>query len=275
MPRRFTVEARDGVVDIVFNDDGMNLLSSAALAELSEIISSPPCGTGVSPVPAASNGEDLRSPDEGEQVRDLSHTSDEDKRGQHLSHTGLLTLRSGRESIFAAGADMGEMARFTADDARAFAAAGQTLFAAIERLSCLTVALIDGDCFGGALDLAMAFDLRFATGRSRFAHPGAKIGIVTGFGGTQRWRSVVAPAVARRLFLSNETLGAGAALQAGLIDMLFRTFDGREYERARDLAEMNRESLVVIKDLARGEGMSARDLLDVADRAEERGYGPP
>ena len=103
----------------------------------------------------------------------------------------MLVLRSGRPHIFAAGADMAEMRAFGAREAEEFARLGQELFAAIERLPMITVALIDGDCFGGALDLVLAFDLRFATPRSRFAHPGGKLGIVTGFGGTSRWRTEI------------------------------------------------------------------------------------
>jgi enoyl-CoA hydratase len=118
----------------------------------------------------------------------------------------------------AAGADMAEMARFTALEAYDFARLGQEVFAAIERLPGLTIASIDGDCFGGALDLVMAFDLRFATERSRFSHPGAKLGIVTGFGGTSRWRRIIESAAARKLFLANAILSASEALGIGLID---------------------------------------------------------
>jgi enoyl-CoA hydratase len=118
----------------------------------------------------------------------------------------------------AAGADMNEMSRFTALEAYDFARLGQETFAAIEKLPCLTIAVIDGDCFGGALDLVLSFDLRFASARSRFSHPGAKLGIVTGFGGTSRWRRVIDSHAARRLFLANEVLTAEEALAIGLID---------------------------------------------------------
>ena len=145
-----------------------------------------------------------------------------------LSSDALRELRaaiasfSGETLIFkmtrAAGADMAEMAKFTPLEAYDFARLGQETFAAIERLPGLTIAAIDGDCFGGALDLVMAFDLRFATERSRFSHPGAKLGIVTGFGGTSRWRRVIDAAAARKMFLANEVLSAGEALEVGLID---------------------------------------------------------
>lgn len=173
--------------EFVFDDGGMNLLSSSALRRI---------------------GDALPSEDD----------------------VSLFVFRSGRPNLFAAGADMAEMQRFDAGDAYEFARLGQELFARIERLPCVTVALIDGDCFGGALDLALSFDLRFATPRSRFAHPGAKLGIVTGFGGTSRWRSVIDRRAANQLFLANRTLTAGEALAMHLVD---RVAESHEQELAR------------------------------------------
>jgi enoyl-CoA hydratase len=134
--------------------------------------------------------------------------------------TRLLVLRSGRQRLFAAGADMAAMREFDGRDAKRFATLGQTVFARIEKLDCLTLAVIDGDCYGGALDLALAFDLRWTTARSRFAHPGSRIGIVTGFGGTERLPRKISPKVARRLLLANETMTAGEAVAHGLVDRL-------------------------------------------------------
>jgi enoyl-CoA hydratase len=151
----------------------------------------------------------------------------------------LFVFRSGRPNLFAAGADMAEMQRFTPWDAYDFAQLGQELFADIERLPGTTVALIDGDCFGGALDLILAFDFRFATPRSRFAHPGARLGIVTGFGGTSRWKQVIDRRAAHQLFLANRTFSADEALRIGLVD---RVAESHEDDLARletlDLREL-------------------------------------
>lgn len=162
-----------GRVEYVFDDGGMNLLSSSALRSIRDALP---------------------------------------------SEASLFLFRSGRPRLFAAGADMAEMIRFSPWDAWEFARLGQELFERIERMPWLTIALIDGDCFGGALDLALAFDFRFATPRSRFAHPGARLGIVTGFGGTSRWRNVVSRRAANQLFLANRVLGAPEALGIGLVD---------------------------------------------------------
>ncbi|HEX7833553.1 MAG TPA: enoyl-CoA hydratase/isomerase family protein [Thermoanaerobaculia bacterium] len=167
--------------ELVFDDGGMNLLSSSALRAIR---------AGLPPADAS-----------------------------------LFIFRSGRPNLFAAGADMAEMQRFTAWDAWEFARLGQELFADIERLPCFTIAIIDGDCFGGALDLALAFDFRFATPRSRFAHPGAKLGIVTGFGGTSRWRGLLSRRAANQLFLANRVLSAEDALAMNLVDRVAESHD--------------------------------------------------
>jgi enoyl-CoA hydratase len=175
----------------------------------------------------------------------------------------MLVLRSGRAHIFAAGADMAEMRAFNARDAEAFARLGQELFADIEKLPMITVALIDGDCFGGALDLVLAFDLRFATPRSRFAHPGGKLGIVTGFGGTSRWRKALDRAAARRLFLGNERLTAHEAMEAGLVDRVGESFD----DEVRRLESLDPTTARVLKELsAHADALSQSQLMLLAER---------
>jgi enoyl-CoA hydratase len=157
----------------------------------------------------------------------------------------------------AAGADMNELAQFGPREALDFARLGQETFAAIERMPCLTIAAIDGDCFGGALDLILAFDLRFATERSRFVHPGAKLGIVTGFGGTSRWRRVIDRTTAHRLFLRNEVLDAQEALKSGLIDGIGEP----------QIPDVDPNTMRFVKELAlHGERLGRRDLALLAER---------
>ena len=172
----------------------------------------------------------------------------------------MLILRSGRDHIFAAGADMAEMRAFGAREAEEFARLGQELFAAIEKLPMITVAIVDGDCFGGALDLVLAFDLRFATPRSRFAHPGARLGIVTGFGGTSRWRKAIDRAASRRLFLGNEVLTAEQAAEIGLVDLVGESFDD-------ELRRLEALDVRVIKELSRhADALSREQLVLLAER---------
>ncbi len=175
----------------------------------------------------------------------------------------ILLLRSARPGLFAAGADMVEMRAFSSLEAEAFARSGQEVFDSIERLPVVTVVVIDGDCVGGALDLALAFDLRFATPRSRFSHPGAKLGIVTGFGGTSRWRKAVTPAAAKQLFLANAVVGAAEALSLGLVDRVSETFD----DELRQLAGLDPRTTRFLKELSsRGAGLTPSQRLLLADR---------
>src|SRR5882724_9971185 len=109
-------------------------------------------------------------------------------------------ILTGTGDSFAAGADIKELSSLTPQSAIEFSERGQDLFTQIERLPQLVIAAIDGYCLGGGLDLALACDIRYATSRSTFAHPGAKLGIITGFGGTTRLADAVGIASASRLF---------------------------------------------------------------------------
>ena len=181
-------------------------------------------------------------------------------------HSALVTFRFARS----AGADMNEMAAFSAEDAYRFSRLGQETFRAIERLPMLTVALIDGDCFGGALDLAMAFDLRFASPRSRFSHPGAKLGIVTGFGGTSRWRKIVGRPAVSALLLHNEILDAGEALAIGLVD---RVADDHA-EELRRLESLDPATTQFLKTLTLHAGaLTHAQLLHLASRLGNLYFG--
>ncbi len=171
----------------------------------------------------------------------------------------LIAFRFARS----AGADMNEMAQFSAEDAYRFSRLGQETFRAIERLPMLTVALVDGDCFGGALDLAMAFDLRFASPRSRFSHPGARLGIVTGFGGTSRWRKIVGRPAASALLLENRVLTADEARDLGLVDRVAVDHE----DELRRLETIDPATTAFLKTLTlHGDALTESQLLVLASR---------
>ncbi|MCM2317076.1 MAG: enoyl-CoA hydratase/isomerase family protein [Thermoanaerobaculia bacterium] len=163
----------------------------------------------------------------------------------------VLCFYSAHASVFAAGADMQQMERFTPLEALRFSELGQSLFARIERLPCLTVAAIDGDCFGGALDLSLAFDLRISSPRSRFSHPGSRIGIVTGFGGTSRWRRQTDAPSARALFLGNRLFNAAEARDHELVDLVVDDLRGIEAEIAQRLLARAPAEIRFVKELGR------------------------
>ena len=81
----------------------------------------------------------------------------------------------------------------------------------------MTIAAINGYCMGGALDLALACDIRLASANAVFAHPGARLGIITGWGGTQRLPRLIGKARALEFFATARRLSSQEALEIGLI----------------------------------------------------------
>jgi enoyl-CoA hydratase len=127
---------------------------------------------------------------------------------------------TGSDAAFASGANLREIAALQPEAARVFAERGQRLMAGVADLEQPTVAAINGYCFGGALDLALACDTRIAVSTASFAHPGAGLGIITGWGGTQRLPRCVGRANALEMFFTATPISAERALRIGLIDLI-------------------------------------------------------
>ena len=127
---------------------------------------------------------------------------------------------TGTGDVFASGADIRELRALTPDAAREFAERGQKLFDLIAGARQLTVAAVNGYCMGGGLDLALACRVRVASPRAVFAHPGARLGIITGWGGTQRLPRLVGTARAVEMFATARRVGAEEALEIGLVTRL-------------------------------------------------------
>jgi enoyl-CoA hydratase/carnithine racemase len=127
---------------------------------------------------------------------------------------------TGAGDVFASGADLREIAEITKDTAREFALRGQNLMNQIAASEKLTVAAINGFCFGGALDLALSCKKRIASPNAQFSHPGANLGIITGWGGTQRLPRLIGEANALEMFLTAKRVSADEALKINLIDQI-------------------------------------------------------
>ena len=125
---------------------------------------------------------------------------------------------TGTDDVFASGADLRELAQLNSETARQFSERGQRLFQKVASTPQLTIAAINGYCMGGALDLALACDVRVASRDAIFAHPGAGLGIITGWGGTQRLPRLVGRTLASELFFTARRFGATEALRMGLVD---------------------------------------------------------
>lgn len=125
---------------------------------------------------------------------------------------------TGSGEAFASGANLHEIAALSTEAAPDFARLGQSLMKKIDDLPLLVIAAVNGHCFGGALDLALSCDIRIASPDAKFAHPGAGLGIITGWGGTQRLPRLIGTALANEMFFSASPIDSNRALQIGLID---------------------------------------------------------
>jgi len=132
-----------------------------------------------------------------------------------------VIFRSGKESGFLAGADVNVIAQLTApEQARELIEAGQNLFARVARLPMPTVVVIHGPCLGGGLEFAMACDHRIARDNSstQIGLPEIKLGLIPGWGGTQRLPHLVGMKAAVEMILQGRFLDAKKAARLGLID---------------------------------------------------------
>jgi enoyl-CoA hydratase len=162
-----------------------------------------------------------------------------------------VLIVAGAGGVFSAGADLGEVATLDPSMAFKFSRRGQKILASFGEVAPVSIAAINGHCLGGGLDIAMSCDLRYATPRATFQHPGAKRGIITGWGGTQTLPRIVGVDAARRLLVTGDRIDAEEALRIGLINKIRE--DALDY--ACQLAEristkFTREQLIAIKIMA-------------------------
>lgn len=138
---------------------------------------------------------------------------------------------TGNEHFFSAGAELAEIAALTGPTAYEFAKLGQALMNAVDNFPAPVCAAVSGYCMGGGLDLALACDLRIAHPHAIFGHRGAALGLITGWGGTQRLPRLVGKARALEMFIAAEKVNATRALQIGLVDEIAATPVGTAAQR--------------------------------------------
>jgi enoyl-CoA hydratase/carnithine racemase len=125
---------------------------------------------------------------------------------------------TGNDKFFSAGADLNEISQLSAAQAFEFSRQGQALMLAIDQFPVPVIAAIRGYCMGGGMDLALACDYRIAAPNAVFGHRGASLGVMTGWGGTQRLPRLIGKPRAMQMFLLAEMVKAEEALRIGLIN---------------------------------------------------------
>ena len=129
-----------------------------------------------------------------------------------------ILLTGAGEKAFAAGADINELALTDATSGETLALRGQAVFALIATCGKPVIACINGFALGGGCELALACTLRLASDQARMGQPEVKLGLIPGYGGTQRLPRLVGPSAALRLILTGDIIPADEALRIGLVD---------------------------------------------------------
>ncbi len=145
-----------------------------------------------------------------------------------------VVVITGAGRSFVAGADISEMSEYSASDAKNFSVRGNNVFMRLTRFNRPVIAAVNGFALGGGCELAMACDIRIASDKAKFGMPEVGLGIMPGFGGTQRLARIVGMSTATELVLTSRTIGAEEALQIGLVNHVYPAEE--MLEKAMELA---------------------------------------
>ncbi len=135
---------------------------------------------------------------------------------------GVIITGAG-DKAFIAGADISEIAELNELNARKFAENGQDIFSLIENCHKPTIAVVNGFALGGGCELAMACHIRIAVSNAKFGQPEVNLGIIPGYGGTQRLTYLVGRGKANELMMTGDMIGAEEAKSLGLVNHVFET----------------------------------------------------
>ncbi len=162
----------------------------------------------------------------------------------------VVVLTGAGPKAFVAGADIAEMRDLSAMQGREFSLLGQQLMRRIERMPKPVIAMINGFALGGGLELAMACHLRIAAATARLGQPEINLGLIPGFGGTQRLLRLTGRAAALELCLLGQPIDAARALQLGLLN------------RVVEPEALQEETLALAQRLAAAAPLALRGILD-------------
>jgi enoyl-CoA hydratase len=166
-------------------------------------------------------------------------------------------LFTGEGKAFCAGADINRLLETTAETGYQFAKEGQQVFRDIETLGKPTLAAINGYAFGGGCELLMSTHLRVASTKASFGQPEVKLGVIPGYGGTQRLARLIGKGRALDLCMTGRTIKADEAYQFGLVTHVVRP---------DDLLDKSKELLLSVIQLA---PLAIRSTMEVIDRGYE------
>jgi enoyl-CoA hydratase len=161
----------------------------------------------------------------------------------------VLILTGAGDKSFVAGADINELARFSPLQGKRFSEKGQDAFFKLQALPIPVIAAVNGFALGGGSEIALACDFIFASENAKFGLPEITLGIIPGFGGTQRLPRLVGQSMAKELIFTGRMLSAQEARDIGLVNRVFPAEDLMAQVRAtaKSIARMGSVSLRAAK----------------------------
>ncbi|MFL6039299.1 MAG: enoyl-CoA hydratase-related protein, partial [Gaiellaceae bacterium] len=163
--------------------------------------------------------------------------------------TRVVVLTGAGERAFVAGADIKYMSGLGVDEAKAWGALGHEAASLLETMPKPTVAAVNGFALGGGCELALACDIRFAASTAKLGQPEVNLGIIPGWGGTQRLARVCGLGIAKELIFTGRIVGADEALRIGLVNAVHDPVLDKARETAALLASKSPVSIRIMKEL--------------------------
>ena len=173
---------------------------------------------------------------------------------------------TGKGKAFCAGADINELSQLNGHNGYLFAKRGQNVFSTLENIGIPSIAAINGYAFGGGLELAMSTSIRIASSNSQMGQPEVKLGVLPGFGGSQRLSSLIGKGRAMDLCLTGRSVDTDYALSSGLISEVCKPNNlfVRAIEIAKDLRMLAPAALNYILDVInKGSDFALDDALEL------------
>jgi enoyl-CoA hydratase len=147
----------------------------------------------------------------------------------------VVIITGSGEKAFVAGADISELNNLNMLSAKEYVEKGQAIFSLIENLNKPVIAAVNGFALGGGCELALACHIRLASENAKFGQPEINLGLIPGYGGTQRLTRLINSGRAMELILTGEIIDAGEALSLGLVNKVFPLVD--LLNKAKELAD--------------------------------------
>jgi enoyl-CoA hydratase len=162
----------------------------------------------------------------------------------------VVILTGAGERAFVAGADIKYMSGLGVDEAKAWGALGHEAGRLLETMPKPTIAAVNGFALGGGCELALACDIRYASGTAKLGQPEVNLGIIPGWGGTQRLARVCGLGVAKELIFTGRVVDAEEALRIGLVNAVHDPVLDKARETAALLASKSNVAIRIMKDLS-------------------------